>query len=239
MAMWVNVFHNENTKYLKLKSKGWVRFAIIDKTADGKYEEKTSTKIVNGALESIDIKEGQFEGNAIYTVKITLVDNDEKYIVDINPETGLGRNTVASLLAIKEYGHIMQLSLYETKNATDPTKPYGNIGIHYNGEQIRWAYTMSDKTDACGLPALWIKKEKGKELTDYYDRDMALVALLQDHIAWLPKAETLDAMPTWVESKVEASKDEEETITESDIVEVFGDEPKSKNTKTDISDRPF
>lgn len=235
MAMGTSVFQNSNTKYLKLKSKGGARFSIIERDQDGKYNEVATTKIVNGALESIDMKEGEFEGNKIYTVKITLVDNEEKYVIDINPETGLGRNTVASLLSIKELGHIMELSVYETKNADDPTKPYGNIALRYDKELLRWAYAMQDKTDASGLPALGTKKEKGKTLTDYYDRDMALVEKLFTHISTLDKPEKLDDMPTGVVSKTEESTGNDiETITEEDIDTVF-----PAKVEEAVQDRPF
>ena len=220
---------------MKLKSKGGARFSIIERDQDWKYNEVATTKIVNGALESIDMKEGEFEGNKIYTVKITLVDNEKKYVIDINPETGLGRNTVASLLSIKELGHIMELSLYDTKNVNDPTKPYGNIAIRYEEDLLRWAYPMQDKTEKSWLPALGTKKEKGKELTDYYERDMALVEKLFVHIWTLDKPTKLDPMPTGVVSKTEESTgDDIETITEEDIDGVF-----PAKVEEAVQDRPF
>lgn len=240
MAIGTSVTQNNNTTFLKLLSKGGARFGIQEKNADGKYEIVKQTKIVNGALESLEVTEGQFEGNAIYTIKIKLVDKDENYIVSINPETGLWRNTVSSLLSLKEYGHILELSLYNKKYTDREGKPAisDNIGIYYDGEMLKWKYMLSDKTTESGLPAVGTKKEKGKELPDYYDRDMALIALLQDHIAGLPKATKLDDMPTDIESKSDALT---ETITEEDMDAVFptDDKKQRKATESTHEDRPF
>ena len=115
MAIGTSVTQQNNTTFLKLLSKGGARFGIQERNSEGKYETTKQTKIVNGALDSVDITEGEFDGNKFYTVKIKLVDKDENYIVSINPETGLGRNTVSSLLSLTEYGHIMELSLYNKK----------------------------------------------------------------------------------------------------------------------------
>lgn len=239
MAIGTSITQNNNTTFLKLLSKGGARFGIQEKNSEGKYEIVKQTKIVNGALESLEVTEWQFEGNAIYTIKIKLVDKDENYIVSINPETGLWRNAVASFLSLEEYGHILELSLYNKKYTDKKWLPAvsDNIGINYNGEMLKWKYPMQDKTEESGLPAVGTKKVKADILPDYYERDMALIALLQDHIAWLPKATKLDDMPTGIESKSDDFTDSD-TITEEDVTEVFT-ESKTKNTPKDMSDKPF
>lgn len=184
---------NENdglkTRLLRLRSKDGLRFDIIEKGEDGKYNVEGTETRVTGLFNWVKIKNiTTGSGEEMTKVNIFLKDEEagEKYMIDISPSTSLGRSVMNTLLAFEDNGKEVEISLYE-KNG------FNNISIRQWGELCSWKYQFAE------LPSPNEFTVKGKVQKDYFDAETKLLSELREKFEEAePKKEvgvTLDDVP--------------------------------------------
>jgi len=130
---------------------------------DGAYKEVNQSTVFSGNLEKVETYEREWEGVKSTNVKVTLVDGEEKYIVDLAPSI-LSRSVFNTLLSLESYENL-KFTIYLTKPKPGAPERYPQISVWQNDELVKWAFPLAD------LPAVEeIKNSKGVVLSkDYGD----------------------------------------------------------------------
>jgi hypothetical protein len=147
----------------KVDKKAVEPYFSFKQKVDGVYKEVNQSTVFSGNLEKVETYEREWEGVKSTNVKITLVDGEEKYIVDLAPSI-LSRSVFNTLLSLESYENL-KFTIYLTKPKPGAPERYPQISVWQNDELVKWAHALNE------LPAVEeIKNSKGVVLSkDYAD----------------------------------------------------------------------
>ena len=159
----------KNTFILKLRSKGEAHFEVKQKDKEtGEYGVIGSEKQVEGRFAGIYTKRGEYEGDTILSYNISLIDWEDKYIVDVSM-TSLWRSLANSLLSFEEdKAAPVNISLYRKGE-------FNNVAIRNDGELVKWKYSFAETDKLVDKAEI-----KGKTIRDYETLNEKLFSELED-----------------------------------------------------------
>jgi hypothetical protein len=155
-------------------------FAFKQKV-DGEYKVVQKDKGFSGALEKVETYEREWKGVKSTNVKVTVVDNDEKYVWDA-PFSILSRSVFNTLLGLESYENL-KFTIYLTKpNAAKAGARYPQISVWQNDQLVKWKYELSE------LPAIKKVRVKGQDMSDTEDIDNFFIKALNEKFSGSIKA---------------------------------------------------
>ena len=95
---------------------------------------------IEGRLDSVFHREWEYEGDPMHTVTLYLVDNEERYKVDLTL-TILVRGLLNSLMNIDK-NKAIHMSVYEVEG--DDHKKRARIALRQNDELVSWKYSREE-----------------------------------------------------------------------------------------------
>jgi len=169
---------------------------------------------VTGRISDIRNSSYEWDGDIIETVKITMIDGDETYVID-SSYTSLLRGLLNCLANIEAPGDI-KISLYVSKTG------YANVWVENNGESSGYKWPWDDLKKYIQV----FTDDKGKERNSYLEMDKFYATQVEELIG-----------PRYRDSYVPVASDnfkelEAVTDTKEETVPVMGDD-------TESDDLPF
>lgn len=154
---------------LKLKLKDGANFLEVPQfevreKQDGKYVVIGKETDVAGDLLRVETRLGDYEGQPIRNVSLTLKDFDknEVYYVEFGLGSGLGRSLANSVLNLQGADNV-QLGLYGQKNKeSGKTYPAASLRQGDSNETVKWKYNPKEENSP--LPAIREFKGKGGKI---------------------------------------------------------------------------
>jgi hypothetical protein len=138
----------EQINYLKLNAKTdettSPSFNLIKKGNDGKWGTAESYDQVSGYVIGVSRKEGDWQGNTIYSVRIKFLDdsdNTSKFQVEATYNS-LTYSILNALLSLKKDAPV-KIRVYSRSSKTDD-KMYASAYVESNGARVDWHYQLVD-----------------------------------------------------------------------------------------------
>jgi hypothetical protein len=101
------------------------------------------SKEFSGALDKVDTGDREWKGEKYPTVKVSLIDGDEKYVLDLSFSI-LTRSVFNSLLGLESYENL-KFTIYLTKpNPAKNNARYPQISVWQNDELVKWKFTKDE-----------------------------------------------------------------------------------------------
>jgi hypothetical protein len=137
--------------YLNMKQGKFAR-----KNANGDIELYDS---VEGIIKAVEFKDDEYNGTSFRKISITLVDGDEKYILQIRTDSGYYRGLTNSIAN----GDITKPVKLVASSKEVNGKPQTTIFVSQGGQALKWKWT---KDNPGNLPPLETVKLKGRTVYD-------------------------------------------------------------------------
>jgi hypothetical protein len=138
----------EQINYLKLNAKTdettSPSFNLIKKGNDGKWGTAESYDQVSGYIIGVSRKEGDWQGNPIYSVRIKFLDdsdNTSKFQVEATYNS-LTYSILNALMSLKKDAPV-RIRVYSRSSKTDD-KMYASAYVESNGARVDWHYQLVD-----------------------------------------------------------------------------------------------
>jgi hypothetical protein len=144
-------FSNTSTEqidYLKLNAKTDETtapvFNLIKKGSDGKWGTAESFDQVSGRIIGVSRREGEWQGNPVYSVRIKFLDdadNTSKFQVEASYNS-LTYSILNALLSLDKDAPV-KIRVYSRSSKTDD-KMYAAAYVESNGARVDWHYQIAD-----------------------------------------------------------------------------------------------
>lgn len=108
-------------------------YFIIKDKVDNEWVEKERFKTLSATPISIELSSYMWKNAPVDTVKLTMMDGEDKIQLEFNLDNGLSRNLLNTMLGESIIGELA-MSLYINKAG------YPSIGIENDGEKTQWKY---------------------------------------------------------------------------------------------------
>ena len=130
-------------------------FSVSKKNVEtGEWENDVDKcSFISGRIDSIFHSETEWEGDILNRVAVYIIDNDEKYKLDLNMNM-LSRSLLNSLLNIDKSKPV-HISLYENDRG------YPSVALRQDDQLVSWKFQQDE------LPEIPETVFKGKPLRDY------------------------------------------------------------------------
>jgi len=184
---------NKQVTFVKLKTDKETKqpfFIAQGKEGDSWVEVERHQKF-SGPLESITVKEREWEGSTIESVVFEFSDGNEYYKIE-SSFNNLSRSILNSLAGVDyKLGPTIMVSLYKNKEG------YASVYVETDGERASWKFSMDE------LPEIKRIRFNGKDQSDFEDVNNffkgvieAINIKLKDAPALPPKSDPTTEMET-------------------------------------------
>lgn len=194
----------------KIEKKAVEPYFSFKKKVEAAYKETQQSKAFSGNLEKVETYEREWEGVKSTCVKTTIVDGEEKYVLDM-PFSIMSRSVFNSLLSLESYENL-KFTIYLTKpKAGGDGKRFPQISVWQGDTLVKWQYAIAD------LPETKKVRLKGQDMLDTEDLDLFFIEKINEKFGnGGKKAESAPAAP---DKKAAATSTKKAAPTKSSKVE--------------------